>query len=227
MHPRLILFDIDGTLVLTRGAGREATKLAMQEVFGAVGEIATHFFGGKTDWQTLVELLSVLGFTSDDVQRMMPVYNRVMGRHLANLIDHYPVLPCPNALEVVQYLHQHESALLGLVTGNVSSAAPIKLRAAGFDPSLFPIGAYGDEALERDDLPAMAMARAIEHYGHPLQPDQVVVIGDTPADIQCARALGAVAVGVLTGSGTREQLEATNPDFLLNDLSEFLGVLRL
>jgi phosphoglycolate phosphatase len=227
MHPRLILFDIDGTLVLTQGAGREATRLAMLDVFGTSANIETHHFGGKTDWQTLVELLAPLGITYDDVKRAMPDYNRVMGAHLERIIGQYSVMACTGTLELVDYLHQHSSALLGLVTGNVSNAAPVKLRAANFDMSHFPVGAYGDDAMNRDDLPILALTRAQRHYGHPIEPEQVVVVGDTPADVQCARALGAVAVGVMTGFATREAMEAAQPDYLLDDLTTFTAVLGL
>jgi phosphoglycolate phosphatase-like HAD superfamily hydrolase len=227
MHPRLILFDIDGTLVLTQGAGREATRLAMLDIFGTSAGIESHHFGGKTDWQTLVELLTPLGLTYTDVQRAMPEYNRVMGAHLERIIGAYTVTPCVGTLELVAYLHAHSAALLGLVTGNVSKAAPVKLRAAGFEMAHFPVGAYGDEAMSRDDLPILALTRAQRHYGHPIQPEQVVVVGDTPADIQCARALGAVAVGVLTGFSSREAMEATQPDLLLDDLTGFAAALDL
>ena len=224
---QLILFDIDGTLVLTKGAGREATRLAMLDVFGTAAGIETHHFGGKTDWQTLVELLTPLGMSYDDVKRAMPDYNRVMGGHLERIIHQYPVNPCIGTLELVETLHRHDSALLGLVTGNVSSAAPLKLRAAGFDMAYFPVGAYGDEAMNRDDLPILALTRAQRHYGHPIEPEQVIIVGDTPADIQCARALGAVAVGVMTGFATRQAMEAAQPDYLLDDLTSFVDVMGL
>jgi phosphoglycolate phosphatase len=227
MHPRLILFDIDGTLVLTKGAGREATRLAMLDVFGTSAGIETHHFGGKTDWQTLVELLTPLGMSYDDVKRAMPDYNRVMGAHLERIIHQYPVNPCTGTLELVDYLHDHDSALLGLVTGNVTNAAPVKLQAAGFKMDHFPVGAYGDEAMSRDDLPILALTRAQRHYGHPIEPDQVLVVGDTPADVQCARALGAVAVGVMTGFATREAMEVAQPDYLLDDLTTFVSVIGL
>src|SRR5262249_51871990 len=97
----------------------------------------------------------------------------------------------------------------------------IKLRAAGFDPAWFPVGAYGHEARERDLLPAMAMARASDHYGYPFTPGDVIVVGDTLADIDCARALGAMAVVVGTGFEANEDLIAAKPDYFLNDLTEF------
>jgi phosphoglycolate phosphatase-like HAD superfamily hydrolase len=218
---QLMLFDIDGTLVKTHGAGREATRHAMIEVFGTCGALAGHYFGGKTDWQTLHELLHEAGMTHEEIERKMPEYNAAMGRQLDAIIGQYPVEALPGTLELVQALRQRDDVALGIVTGNVSSTAPIKLRAAGFDPAWFPVGAFGHEAMARDNLPALALARAVEHYGYPFTPEEVMVIGDTPADVSCARALGAVVVAVETGFCEPGELAAAKPDFLLRDLTEF------
>lgn len=222
---RLILFDIDGTLLWTNGAGRESTALAMTEVFGTDGGVADHVFGGKTDWYTLIELLAAHGYTPDDVERLMPTYHEAMARNLANIIGNYNVQACPGALELVETLHNRSDVVLGIVTGNVEKAAAVKLRAAGFNPDWFPIGAYGHESMERDHLPPIALRRAVEHYQQPIHADKVLVIGDTPADVACARALGAVAVAVGTGFGARKELVDSNPDYLIEDLTHFLDIL--
>src|SRR4051794_24494883 len=138
---RLILFDIDGTLVWTRGAGREATRLAMTEVFGTCGALAAHQFGGKTDFQTLMELLHETGVSYDEIERMMPTYNVAMGRALSGIIGQYAVEACPGSLELVESLSRRSDVGLGIVTGNVSNSAPVKLRAAGFNPAWFAVGA--------------------------------------------------------------------------------------
>ena len=224
MH--LILFDIDGTLVWTRGAGRAATEHAMLEVFGTCGALAAHKFGGKTDWQTLLDLLHEAGVSYADIERAMPAYNDAMARHLARVISQFDVQPCPGALDLVRSFVSRTDVGIGLVTGNVSSTAPIKLRAARFDPAWFAVGAYGSEAQERDHLPALAVARAADHYGYPFAPREVIVVGDTPADVACARHIGAVAVAVQTGFAHPEELTAAQPDYLLRDLTEFSSVLR-
>jgi phosphoglycolate phosphatase len=221
----LILFDIDGTLLWTRGSGRESTRAAMIEVFGTCGALDTHAFGGKTDWLTLVELLASEGFTSEHVEQRMPAYEAAIANHLTRIINDYETTPCPGALDVVHALRKREDILLGIVTGNTSTTAPIKLRAAGFDPAWFSVGAYGSEAMHRDNLPALALERAIRHTGQTITPEQVVVIGDTPADISCARALGAWAVAVCTGFSSREELLAAKPDDLLDDLTGLLDIL--
>ncbi|MBZ0289953.1 MAG: HAD hydrolase-like protein [Anaerolineae bacterium] len=219
----LILFDIDGTLVMTRGAGRQATKLAMLDVFGTDAGLDTHHFGGKTDWRTLYELLAHRAFSEDELRGFIPQYEAAIGGHLERIIGDYEVTPCTASYDFVLELRRRGTPLLGILTGNVSTTAPVKLRAAGFDLAWFPVAAYGSEALERDDLPALAVARAETLLGHKIAPEQVVIIGDTSWDVACARALGAVAVAVLTGFTSRDDLAATKPDFLLDDLSQFIG----
>lgn len=222
----LILFDIDGTLLNANGAGRESTRHAMLDVFGTAADIDNHHFGGKTDWFTLVELLSPHGFDADAIFARMPEYETTIEGHLERVITERGATPYPGALEVVQALRERPGVLLGIVTGNVSRTAPVKLRAAGFDPAWFPVGAYGSEAIERDDLPGLALKRAIEHAKRDWQPHEVIVIGDTVADIQCARAAGAKAIAVCTGFCPREELEAARPDVLLDDLTGLLDVLE-
>lgn len=224
MTPRLILFDIDGTLVMTHGAGRVSTRAAMLETFGTFGQIERHQFSGKTDWFTLVELLTLEGFAQEDIERQIPTFVQNVGKHLNEIIARHPVEACPGSLKAVQDLHNDDSVRLGLVTGNVHTTAPIKLRAAGFNPSWFAVGAYGNDAMERNDLPAIVLERAARHFGHRFTPQEVIVIGDTEMDVACARALGAVAVAVKTGFADEITLINARPDYLLDDLSTFRSV---
>jgi phosphoglycolate phosphatase-like HAD superfamily hydrolase len=217
----LILFDIDGTLLWPRGAGRASSREAMLEVFGTCGAIEHHDFGGKTDWFTLTELLREEGFGAEDVARAIPAYTDAMQRHMERLIGGFAVEACPGAHVLLDDLRAR-GILLGLVTGNVYTTAPIKLRTAGFDPTWFIAGAYGSESIDRNHLPALALERAVQHARRAITPEQVVVVGDTVADIECARALGATAVAVLTGYCPPEELIAAKPDFLLNDLTMFV-----
>ena len=219
--PRLILFDIDGTLLMGKGIGREATRRAILEVFGTEGGLAQHNFGGKTDWLTLTEVLSL---PAEMVGRQMADYERVLAWHMAAIVAEYQIDALPGALEVIATLRARKDVVLGIVTGNVSSTAPIKLQAAGFDPAWFPIGAFGSEALARDDLPGMALLRAMQYTGMSIAPQQMIVVGDTEADIQCARASGAQAVAVSTGFTPREKLVAAQPDHLLDHLAELLAI---
>ncbi len=217
---KLILFDIDGTLLLTQGAGRESTRLAMTEVFGTAGAIDTHHFSGKTDWQTLFELLEGR-CTRDEIGAILPVYNETVGRHIGDIISNFAVTPTPGAVEAVTRLRARPDLSLGVLTGNPSRAAEVKLRAGGFDPAWFPVGAFGHEAFHRNDLPELAIQRARAHYGHDFPLSDIIIIGDTIMDIACARASGVVAAVVLTGFETREALEAAQPDAIFETLSDF------
>lgn len=219
----LILFDIDCTLLLTGGAGRESTRLAMEEVFGTPINLSNHVFGGKTDWQTLHELLADQGYDEARVGSIMAHYSLAVERHLSAIIGNYPVKALPGGIETVRTLYE-QGVPMGIVTGNVSTTAPVKLRAAGYDMAWFPVGAFGSEARSRDHLPPMAVERAAAHFGRPFAPEQVIVVGDTPADVACARALGAVAVGVRTGFCEVGEMEAAAPDVLIDDLTSFLNV---
>ncbi|MEZ4668965.1 MAG: HAD hydrolase-like protein [Anaerolineae bacterium] len=220
---QLILWDIDGTLLWPKGSGRASTKLAMIEVFQTDGGIDSHHFGGKTDWQTLLDLLISEGISPEDIRSGLPAFEAALARHLESIIGDYPVEPCPAAHNVVTILRDHEFLVQGLVTGNVSSTVPIKLRAAGFDPSWFMVGAFGNESPNRNDLPFLALERAIQRFDRHIRPEQVAVVGDTVADIACARALGAVSVAVKTGYATDpDELASAQPDYLLDDLSTFL-----
>jgi phosphoglycolate phosphatase-like HAD superfamily hydrolase len=227
MRQRLILFDIDGTLLKTDGAGRVSTRAAMLEVFGVAGAIDAHNFGGKTDWQTLTELLSDHGHTRESIGAIMARYEQAIAEHLTRIIVNHDCAPCPGAMETALALRTNPAYTLGIVTGNVSSTAPIKLRSAGYDPAWFPIGAYGSESMDRNDLPALALQRAMAYTGATLTAEETIVIGDTPADIECARALGGVAVAVCTGFSSRESLIAAQPDFLLDDLTSLHRALSL
>lgn len=223
----LLLFDIDGTLLTGNGVGRLATRAAMIEVFGKSGNIDAHHFAGKTDWYTLIELLDREGITPQEVARRLPDYERALAHHMAIAVQQRPVVPITGAHETLAQLRQSGDYLLGIVTGNLAATTPIKLRAAGFDPDWFPIGAYGSEAIERNDLPPIALKRANTYSGRTYTPDDVLVIGDTLMDIACARALGAKVAAVATGFSTREELEAAKPDYLIDSLTELLPIVGL
>jgi phosphoglycolate phosphatase-like HAD superfamily hydrolase len=132
----------------------------------------------------------------------------------------------PGVLDLLERLRGLEGTTLGLVTGNYAETGAIKLRAAGIDPAWFPVGAWGADGAHRRELPPVAMRRYLAHAGCEIAPERVVVIGDTPADIDCARASGCVAVAVATGpSYTLDELRSHEPDLLLEDLSDTARVL--
>ncbi len=224
---RLVLLDIDGTLLKAGGAGREAKSRAMLDVFGTDGGVMTHPFGGKTDWRILSEVLEESGITVDEIGRRMPEYQQIMARYMESLIDQFPVMALPGAMALVHTLRERSDIVLGIVSGNTQSTAPVKLRAAGFDPDWFPVGAFGSESVDRNDLSRMALDRANQLNGGGIAASEVLVVGDTPDDVRCARAIGAVAVGVLTGFAPAEEMLASGPDYLLDDLTTFFDVVPL
>ncbi len=224
---KLVLFDIDGTLLISRGIGREAKRLAMQECFGMTGDLDNHVFGGKTDWRIVAELLAPHGLSVADVGRAMPAYEGVMARHMRAIMGKYRADPIPHAMEVVSALRQRHDTLVGLVTGNTSKTAAVKLEMAGFDPAWFTVGAFGNESAERDDLTRLALQRACELTGAFIDGADVIVIGDTPEDIRAARAINAIAVAVCTGYVPRDKLIGSDPDFLLTDLSTFFELIPM
>ncbi len=223
----LVLFDIDGTLLRGAGSGRTALERAVREVYGTSGNIGAYKFGGKTDWQILHDLLDSEGFTEAQIREGLPQYAEAMARHMAAVIGDYEVHALPGALALIRTLRERQDVLVGLMTGNVSKAAAVKLRAAGFDPQDFKIAVYGSEARVRRDLVPIVLARAEKAYGVLFPPEQVVVVGDTPEDIDCAHSIGARVIAVTTGSKSRVELEEHPPVTVLDDLSDPTVVLPL
>jgi len=227
MLKTLILFDIDGTLCHIRGAGREAKARAMVEMFGTDQNVREHPFGGKTDWQILHELLTGYGQDTSQIASVMAAFEKRMAEHLEAIIHTFPTEACVGAHDLVNTLRAMPDVVMGIVTGNTSQTAPIKLRAVGFFVSMFVANAYGSESRTRNALPTLAIERARRITGYDFQPHEVIVIGDTVADIECARAAGAIAVAVQTGFEAVSLLEQAQPDYLLKDLTSFLDSVPL
>jgi len=221
MHDKtLVLFDIDGTLLSSGGCGRAATGLAMQEVFGTIGLLDSTNFAGKTDWQILLEALEPAGISREAVQDRLDRYNTTVARVIGEIIADFPLRPCPGALEIVAALRANAAVLVGLVTGNMIGIVAPKLQAAGFDPADFKVGAFGSEGWERSMLPPLALRRAREYSGDNYAPRQVVIVGDTPGDIACAKSIDARTVAVATGPFNVDQLRACKPDHVFGNMAD-------
>ncbi len=221
----LVLFDLDGTLMRGKGLGRPVTEATISEVFGLNIDLASHWFGGKTDWHSLEELLIPHGVSADDIEQKLRDYMDVKVRIMAEMIKTIPMWALPGALETVQALRQRPHLTLGVLTGNVQTTAIFKLRSVGFDPEWFPVGAFGHEAVSRNDLPPIALERAVAYARREFAPDEVWIVGDTVADIECARAHNLRVVAVTTGFQSREDLIAAKPDYLIDDLRDLLAIL--
>jgi phosphoglycolate phosphatase-like HAD superfamily hydrolase len=219
---RFILFDIDGTLTDSAGAGRRALNLAMREVAGLEDGFRGVGFAGKTDLQIIREGLEKLGLDTRD--RMI---STLAARYLANLKmevakggGHVNV----GVRELLHALQNMDGYVLGLLTGNLEEGARIKLEAFGLN-HFFPVGAYGSDAEDRNLLLPIALRRLREQLGLALRPRDCVVIGDTPKDVECARIHGAPAIAVATGPIPLEILRATGADLVLSDLSDTAGLM--
>ncbi|HEY0303419.1 MAG TPA: HAD hydrolase-like protein, partial [Longimicrobiales bacterium] len=203
---RLILFDIDGTLLHTNGAARRAFQRALLEVYGTAGPIDSHAFDGKTDPQIARELLSAAGIARAAIDASLESLYRAYLEGMAAEIAQpgYAPLVYPGVREVLGELQGRSDLLVGLLTGNIADGAMLKLRSAGLD-AYFDFGAFGSDSEHRGDLPAIAVQRAHERSGVAFRGKDVVVIGDTPSDIRCGQSLGVFALGVCTGRHSRDQ----------------------
>jgi phosphoglycolate phosphatase len=199
-QPVVVLFDIDGTLLWSDGAGRRAIHAALTEVFGGIGP-ADHRFDGKTDRQIVRELMTLAGHDHDVIDermdRVLDIYVREL--HSALVDPAHPPRRLPGVAELLDALDRRDDIVLGLLTGNVAPGADAKLRAVGIDPARFRVTAFGSDDEDRPALPPIAQRRACELLGAPLAGERFVVIGDTPADMTCGRGIGARAIGVATG----------------------------
>lgn len=223
---KLILFDIDGTLLSTRGAAKKAFHRAMLEVYGTAGPIATHGFDGKTDPQIARELLELDGFERGRIEagfaQLWISYLRELEIELARTDHRTDVLPGVGAL--LDRLDQaRHVALVGLLTGNIERGAALKVASAGLRP--FPFGAFGSDCERRDGLPPIAVERAGTISGLAFARREILVIGDTPADVACGRALDVHAVAVATGRHSAADLHAAGAHTVFPDLSRTEEVL--
>lgn len=222
---RLCLFDVDGTLVHAKGAGRRAIGRALLEVYGASGPFETYDMRGKTDPQIVFDLMAAAGIPERLVEeRLNHFFSRYAETLEAELGAGNGVELLPGSSELIHRLSESPETMVGLLTGNIEAGAKIKLAPTGLLP-YFKVGAYGSDNPDRTKLPAVAARRAEALLGEPVHPRQVVVIGDTPLDIHCARAFGARAVAVATGYHRLEELAAHTPDALFPDLSDLPRVL--
>lgn len=222
---RLVLFDVDGTLVSTRGAGRRALERALREIYGTAGAIDAYDFHGKTDPGIVRDLLTGAGRSPEAVEAGLPAcFARYLHYLEGEIGNGSEVTLYPGVREVVEALAARDDVLVGLLTGNIEAGARIKLRPTGLLPR-FRFGAYGSDSADRTALPAIAAERATALTGRHFAGSAVIVIGDTPLDIGCARAYGARAAAVATGRHAVEDLAAHRPDFLFPDLSRTEAVL--
>ena len=219
---RVLLFDIDGTLIRSGGAGKAAMEAGLRTAF-EIDEIRDGVpYSGRTDTGISRELLASHGIEPSDtnVERLKSAYLA----HLPEMLRRKggEVLPGIEAA----LLGERQGAVIGLLTGNIRAGAEIKLRHFGLWDH-FPFGGFADGLDDRDDVARRAKLDAERHVGKKINPADIWVIGDTPLDVKCARAIGAKAVVVETGWHHRDELVAASPDHLLPDFTHAGELLTL
>lgn len=218
---KLVLFDIDGTILWTDGAGRRALHRALTEVFGTVGP-EDYWFDGKTDPQIVRELMQLAGIPEAEVERRLP---EALARYLEQLRAelHDPAHEArllPGIAPLLESLEASGDVVLGLLTGNIAEGARAKLARVGIDFDRFTVGAFGSDHWVRPELPAIAQRRCLEVHALEVPGEDVIVIGDTPADLTCGRSIGARAIGVATGRYAVEELRRYAPHAVFSDLAD-------
>jgi phosphoglycolate phosphatase-like HAD superfamily hydrolase len=222
LSKKLFLFDIDGTLLASGGAGWRALEAACVELFNTPNldgiEIA-----GRTDSSIARQLYARHGqeATPENCARFFDCYLK----HLTHFLPKTEGQLLPGIIELLDTLKARHDCVLALLTGNLVRGAQLKLTHYGVW-DYFEFGAYADDHHDRNALGPFAQARAREKHGIEFAAEDIFILGDTPHDVACARAINAKAIAIATGRHTREELAACSPDFLFDDLGDVAGVLR-
>ena len=218
----LLLFDIDGTLIASGGAGEYSMRLAVEDMFGEKDGLGGVEIAGRTDHLITQNIFKKFGveWTPERATAFLDLYLR----HLAEELPRKKGRLLPGIVELLDALKARPNVAMALLTGNLERGAEIKLSHYGVW-NYFEFGAYADDHADRNQLGLFAQARAKERHGVEFPPERIFVLGDTPHDITCGRGIGAKTVAIATGGTPREQLAAHQPDFLFDDLSDVAGVL--
>jgi phosphoglycolate phosphatase len=228
--PRVLLFDIDGTLIraVRRPEYRSLINDMLVEIFGTCGRIREVDFGGRTDLSIYREALECEGISIELIHQKLPQVEAQMVRILESLAATGEVFRlCLGVRELLDSLREDERFFPSLLTGNVEKLAEAKLRVVDIHHYFRGRGAFGSDAENRDHLPEIAARRIRDHFQQHIEPEHFVIIGDTPRDISCARYFGSKVVAVATGAHSVEELKGYQPDAVLADMSDTESLLKL
>ena len=225
-NPKLILFDIDGTLMRTAGIGRESMEKAFKKTFGVRNGFDKIQMMGRTDPSILKEAM-----TNNSISWSDKFADRFKESYCDYFIEGIQIPQhgkklCPGIRELLETLNKNSEFIVGLLTGNWKETAEIKLEYFGID-HFFQIGAFADDSEIRDELLPFALQRVKDKTGLEIPSSQAWIVGDTPLDIKCAEPHGARTLAVATGFHSKEDLEKENPDFVFQDLEDTNEVLKI
>lgn len=220
MHPLLLLWDIDGTLISSGGTGEEALRQALLNRFGVLDDLGDIEIAGRTDPAIALDLCRKHRDHGCEPRELLEAYLE----HLALLLPRKKGRVCPGVRELLEWSHAHPEVHNALLTGNIQRGARLKLRQYGLD-DFFEFGAFGDDDMDRNRLGPIALDRARAHLKKDFQIGFTWVIGDTPRDIACAKALGCKVLAVATGRYSVKALQTHQPDLVLPDLSQTVAVI--
>ena len=219
---RLYLFDIDGTLITSGGAGVTSFNEAVKELCGSLTPLEGINFAGNTDTGIAREVLLAAGMdpSQENIMALLDAYLGI----LADRIHLHQGSLLPGIITLLDKIKDRRDCVLALLTGNLAAGAQLKLSHYGVW-HYFGFGAFADDHHIRNELGPVAQARALTIHGELFPPERIYVIGDTPRDIECGKAFGAVTVAVATGHCSREELKSHSPEFLFDDLSDVDAVI--
>lgn len=222
---KLVLFDIDGTLLTDRGASREAFGDALAEVYAYDGDLSRYDFSGRTDPQIAHMVLKDAGFSREEIDAKLTPLWEIYLAGLARNATPERVLVMPGMRELVAALHEHDDVVLALLTGNIERGARLKLGGARLN-DYFPFGAFGSDSADRTELPPVAIRRASDQLGRHFAGSDVVIIGDSIYDVRCGVPYDATTIAVASGKTPADVLRAENPRYFFDDAEDFNAMMN-
>ena len=216
---KLVLFDIDGTLVNCGPQVRPLFASALEDVFGTAGDLDAYDFSGKTDPRIVIDLITGTGISREEALAGMPRVRALYLDRLERELDHKGMQLLPGVEDLLAGLVRRDDVVLALLTGNWEPGARSKL--SRFDLNrFFDFGAFGCDGIDRSELPPVALDRAERATGRRFRPEETLIIGDSLYDVSCAQAHGIPALAVATGRTPADALRAAGADWVIPDLRE-------